>query len=115
MPRVFVYGTLKRGFSNAAYLADAVFETTAVTAHGYSLHIVSGYPALSRSGEGVVYGELYSVSDERLQKLDDFEGVPDEYQREVIELADGTRAEAYLVPAERVRGAVRIGGGKFFE
>jgi len=113
MPRIFVYGTLKRGFSNAVHLADAVFEGPAVTAHGYALHIVSGYPALSRSESGVVHGELYQVSADHLQRLDDFEGVPEAYLREVITLGDGSEAHAYVVSAERVCGLVRIEGGRF--
>jgi gamma-glutamylcyclotransferase (GGCT)/AIG2-like uncharacterized protein YtfP len=113
MPRIFVYGTLKRGLSNAAQLDGAVFERAAVTASGYALSVVSGYPAMARSEAGVVHGELYVVSDEHLRRLDEFEGVPEWYQREVITLDDGTEAEAYVVAHGRVQGLPRIPGGSF--
>jgi gamma-glutamylcyclotransferase (GGCT)/AIG2-like uncharacterized protein YtfP len=113
MPRIFVYGTLKRGLSNAAHLDGATFERVAVTTVGYVLHMVDGYPAMSRSNAGVVHGELYIVSDELLRLLDEFEGVPEWYQREVIQVEDGTSAEAYMVTQEQVRGSPLISGGRF--
>jgi gamma-glutamylcyclotransferase (GGCT)/AIG2-like uncharacterized protein YtfP len=115
MPRIFVYGTLKRGLSNAAQLDGAVFERAAATASGYVLHMVEGYPAMSRSETGIVHGELYAVSNEHLSRLDEFEGVPEWYQRVVIELEDGTSAEAYVVSGERVQGLPQITGGLFSE
>jgi gamma-glutamylcyclotransferase (GGCT)/AIG2-like uncharacterized protein YtfP len=113
MPRIFVYGTLKRGFSNAVQLEGAAFERTAATANGYLLHMVSGYPAMSRSDVGVVHGELYGVTDDQLRYLDEFEGAPEAYQREAIRLEDGTEAQAYVVSAERVHGLVPIDEGRF--
>ena len=115
MPCIFVYGTLKHGLSNAAQLEGAIFERAAVTANGYVLYMVSGYPAMSRSNAGVVHGELYTVTADQLRHLDEFEGVPEWYQREVIELADGTRAEAYVLTTERVGEAPQIAGGRFRE
>src|SRR5262249_9113471 len=97
MPRLFVYGTLKRGFSNAANLPGAAFEGTGATTPGYELYLVAGYPALVRSNQGVVRGELYAVSDEHLRRLDAFEDVPNWYQREAIMLADGREAQAYVM------------------
>ena len=113
MTRIFVYGTLKRGFSNATELAAARFERAATTARGYALHIVFGYPALVRSAAGVVHGELYRVTDEQLRRLDVFEG--ENYRREVIVLDDGSEAQAYVVGAECVADAERIESGRFVE
>src|SRR5262245_47499756 len=113
MPRIFVYGTLKRGLSNAGQLDGARFERTVATAVGYVLHMVDGYPAMSRSERGVVHGEIYVVSEEHLSRLDVFEGVPEWYQRAVIELEDGTTVEAYVVTPERVCGLEPIEGGSF--
>jgi gamma-glutamylcyclotransferase (GGCT)/AIG2-like uncharacterized protein YtfP len=115
MPRIFVYGTLKRGLSNAGQLNGAVYERPAATASGYVLHMVSGYPAMSRSDAGVVHGEVYAVSEEHLRRLDVFEGVPEWYQRESVTLEDGTAVEAYLVRREKVRGLECIEGGMFAE
>jgi gamma-glutamylcyclotransferase (GGCT)/AIG2-like uncharacterized protein YtfP len=115
MPLLFVYGTLKRGFSNASELAGAAFARKAATATGYGLFSVSGYPALARRGDGVVHGELYVVSDAQLARLDVFEEVPHRYRRESIVLDDGSHAEAYVVPADRVDGFTRISSGEFSE
>jgi gamma-glutamylcyclotransferase (GGCT)/AIG2-like uncharacterized protein YtfP len=112
--RLFVYGTLKRGFSNAPELRDAAYEGPA-TAPGYALYVLSGYPAMTSSADGAVRGELYSVSRALLKTLDDFEEVPDRYRRETIKLDDGTFADAYLVPPDRVRGLVSVPGGEFVE
>src|SRR5690349_6262989 len=115
MPKLFVYGTLKRGFSNAKELDGASFEGRAATANGYELHIVSGYPALVRSESGRVRGELYTVSVEHLRRLDVFEGVPDWYQREIVVLADGREVEAYVKRREDVSDGERMAGEEYFE
>ena len=58
------------------------------------------YPGLVRAGNGqagmAIRGELYCVDEELLVALDRFEGVPLEYVRETIRLADGGEAETYL-------------------
>jgi gamma-glutamylaminecyclotransferase len=94
---LFVYGTLKRGQRNHRLLADQRFVGPAVTAPCFRLYDLGPYPgmAFDESG-GAVRGELFAVSDCCVGELDDFEGVPDLFTRERIELADGTTAWAYL-------------------
>jgi gamma-glutamylcyclotransferase (GGCT)/AIG2-like uncharacterized protein YtfP len=111
--RLFVYGTLKRGFAREDLMAGAVFESSATTQRGYALHDLGAYPALVIAAEGMVHGELYWVAPEHLAVLDRYEGCPDLYQRQSIVLSDGTSAEAYLMSAARVRGCPRIDGGEF--
>lgn len=94
-------------------MGGAVFEGSATTRRGYALYDLGAYPALVPAGEGTVRGEVYSVSPEHLERLDRYEGCPDLYRREVIELSDGSRAEAYVMSAEGVRGFPRIDGGEF--
>jgi gamma-glutamylaminecyclotransferase len=115
MPRLFVYGTLKRGFSNARELEGASFEGRTSTSNGYALYMVSGYPALVRTERGRVHGELYTVSDEQLLKLDAFEGVPDWYRREIVVLGDGTEAEGYVKRREDVSDGDLMAGDEYFE
>jgi gamma-glutamylcyclotransferase (GGCT)/AIG2-like uncharacterized protein YtfP len=111
--RLFVYGTLKRGFAREDLMAGAVFEGNATTQRGYALHDLGAYPALVSAAEGTVLGELYWVEAQHLEELDRYEGCPDLYRRESIVLSDGSRAEAYVMNAAGVRGCPRIDGGDF--
>src|SRR5688572_23932074 len=86
---LFVYGTLKRGCSNHHLLADQTFVASTRTPAGYRLFDFGGYPgivAMTDDREGVT-GEVWSVDDAALQRLDHFEGVHEGlYRREPISL-----------------------------
>lgn len=109
--RLFVYGTLKRGGVGAARLDGAIFEGPATTATGFALYDLIEYPALVASLDGVVEGEVYQVTLEQLAELDSYEGYPDLFHRELVSLADGSQAQAYLMPAHAVAGHSRIASG----
>jgi gamma-glutamylaminecyclotransferase len=106
---LFVYGSLKRGFRHHSELEGAQFLTEARTIPGYTLVSLGPYPALIVSGRDHVVGELYRVTAEHLLRLDVFEG--SEYERGEVELASGTRAQAYLLRREHpaFASAPRIG------
>ncbi len=107
--RLFVYGTLKRGFPGQAHMHGSRFEGCATTGLGYALYDLGPYPALVVAGRGTVTGELHWITAEHLARLDHYEG--SDYARESIVLADGSRAEAYLMPLEHVVGSPCIPGG----
>jgi gamma-glutamylaminecyclotransferase len=90
--RLFVYGSLRRGFTNHGELAGAECLGTLLTEARYALVEREGYPALVR-GKVAISGELYAVGDEHLARLDVFEG--DGYVRRLVHLADGSMADAY--------------------
>ena len=104
--RVFVYGTLRRGFINndatLAFRGGATFLTTGTLAGG--LYSVGWYPALIEGEEGRVTGEVWELTTPGLMHvLDDYEGLfddgPPEYERALrrIETPDGPlEAWAYL-------------------
>jgi gamma-glutamylcyclotransferase (GGCT)/AIG2-like uncharacterized protein YtfP len=107
---LFVYGTLKRGQRNHRLLADQRFVGPAVSAPGFRLYDLGPYPGLVRDpAGGPVRGELFAVSECGLDELDDFEGVPDLFDRQQLLLADGSTAWAYLyvraIPAGTPNGA----------
>src|SRR6266581_3851339 len=75
---VFVYGTLKRGQRNHGLLSDHQFLGLALTLPHYRLYDSGRHPALVDDPENgvAVRGEVWQVSEETLQKLDEYEGVP---------------------------------------
>ena len=86
---VFVYGTLRRGGSNAWRMKEATF-VDAATALG-RLYRVDWYPGaiFDQTAGTVIHGELYAVPMEPLRELDAFEG--DEYERINITVITSTQ------------------------
>ncbi len=102
MNLIFVYGTLKRGYSNHHYLQGQAFVDKARTAPGYALYDLEGYPGMVRQEgdlEGVS-GEVWSVDDECLARLDLLECTAEGlYSREAVLLAvpfEGRRVDGYF-------------------
>jgi gamma-glutamylcyclotransferase (GGCT)/AIG2-like uncharacterized protein YtfP len=91
---LFVYGTLRRGEPNHHELRNASFLGLARTARRYAVRHVAGFPALL-PGTDEVSGELYDVEADLVARLDVFEG--ETYVRRLIELSDGSSAEAYFL------------------
>ncbi len=125
--RIFVYGTLMRGFdhpmskllgTSADYLGEACCRGR--------LYMIAHYPGLlySARDSDIVYGELFRMHDpERLLAvLDDYEGVGPEqeqpmlYLRELlpVTLDDGSITEAWTYIYNRpVDETKRITSGRF--
>lgn len=103
--RIFIYGTLKQGkYFHDRYLGDGKsdFLGKGVASKEYSLYI-DGLPHMIREpSETGVKGELYNVDGEVLKSLDELEGHPVVYFRDIIEVTDekGEKvlAWAYLRP-----------------
>ena len=77
MTCVFVYGTLKRGGGNHAFLVRQRFLGEARTAPGFTLYSLGDFPGLVRApGDTAgVTGELWMVDDTCLAELDRLEGL----------------------------------------
>jgi len=93
--RVFVYGTLKSGFRNHYLLKGAEFFGGAATVPTYKM-IENGFPVIMPDPEGKpLAGEIYSVDDETLARLDQLEREGSSYDRKLIDvtlsLASGER------------------------
>lgn len=90
MPKVFVYGTLKKGYHNHRVLgSNPKFCGKATTPPDYLLYDNGSYPCMiqATAGEGrAVEGEVYEVPDSQMVALDRLEGVPWLYERATIEL-----------------------------
>lgn len=89
--KVFVYGTLKKGFYfYERYLGGekAQFIGKAIASPDYSLY-VDGMPHMIREPTDLpVKGELFAVDEKTLDSLDELEGHPIVYKREIIEVYD---------------------------
>lgn len=100
--RLFVYGTLKQGkYFHDEYLAgQSEFRGPARTTTDYTLYY-DGMPHMVKErGEHGVEGELYEIDMDTLARIDELEGHPVVYKREIIEVIDATGnqtlAYAYL-------------------
>tara|TARA_R110002126_G_scaffold13118_1_gene56219 strand:- start:458174 stop:458605 length:432 start_codon:yes stop_codon:yes gene_type:complete len=105
---VFVYGTLKRGLQNAAYLEKAQMLGRNQTAYAHyallAINNVQGdihgerydYPGLVDNGKHHVLGEVYAIPTAALQGLDALEDVDHEYHRREINLNNNVKAWAYF-------------------
>lgn len=98
---VFLYGTLKRGFSRAHALAGQSFHAEAVTKPQYRMFDCGSYPGLVEHDDGLpIEGEVWSVSPDCLRELDEIEGVElNLYRRVPIKLEppfDQEHVEAYM-------------------
>jgi gamma-glutamylaminecyclotransferase len=108
--RVFVYGTLKRGYNNHYLLGRSRYMGKSATRSNY-LMVSGGFPVILPLNPGQsVAGELYHVDDATLARLDQLEGVPYMYTREVIDaLERGKPVKAYVYVGNPTTWMVREG------
>ncbi len=88
MQKVFVYGTLKKGYVNSYLLEGSTYLGTAKSVSRWTM-IGEGmaFPYLLESdwdSGQLVEGEVYEVDEDTLKKLDRLEGVPTHYKHSTI-------------------------------
>lgn len=74
MIKVFVYGTLRKGEGNHRLLAEATCLAEQCWTEGQLYDTGFGYPAMKISSSTYVYGELYSITESELNRLEQLEG-----------------------------------------
>jgi gamma-glutamylcyclotransferase (GGCT)/AIG2-like uncharacterized protein YtfP len=127
--RLFVYGTLMRGFDHP--MARLLWRSADFIGEARCrgrLYLVKHYPGLVRSDDSteVVFGEVYRLCarGELLREFDMYEACgegfppPTEYVRQMLEvtLNDGSASEAWTyVYNWPVNGLPRIASGRFLE
>jgi len=94
--RVFVYGTLRIGEPYHHLMSACEYLGQCTTKAEFALINLGRYPGIIRDGSTSIVGDLYIVGPQTLQELDEYEGYPDYYTRESIQLADGNTAIAYI-------------------
>ena len=95
---LFVYGTLKRGKKNHYALVNAHYLNESCTSPDYLLVDLGPYPGMvEKPQEGFsVQGELFEIPCKLIIELDKIEDAPFLFNLELITLADGSKAFAYL-------------------
>lgn len=113
MHKVFVYGTLKRGYGNHVLINKSNILSLKAKAPGINLYSSGSIPFAAR-GNGTAIGELYEVDSIVLEKLDKLEGHPVFYKREKTKVQlVGLDGNAFSIIA-RVINALRNGLHEFY-
>lgn len=89
--KLFVYGTLKRGFRLYQGIETGVSEGT-VKGDLFSL---GSFPAIKLGGDNIVYGEVHEVDDKFLPLFDMIEGEGYLYKRKEIQTEEGVDCWIY--------------------
>lgn len=85
--KVFVYGTLKQGFSNHHWMLEAGGKLICeASLFGFEMYSLGAFPA-AVPGIGRIEGEVYEVED--ISILDTLEGYPHFYNRTLAETQEG--------------------------
>jgi gamma-glutamylcyclotransferase (GGCT)/AIG2-like uncharacterized protein YtfP len=87
---LFVYGTLMRPCSNSEQMAKGCrFLAPARTLQKYALYHADFPFVTKKQKTSEIYGEIFEVLDQAtLDRLDEFEGSPDWYCREPVEVVN---------------------------
>jgi len=96
--KVFVYGSLKEGYSNHRLLEDsgASFLGGYITPPEYTMVSCGGFPGVLEGGDTPITGEVYEISDNVFKRLDHLEGYPGFYDRKKITTEHG-EAWMYII------------------
>lgn len=97
MINVFVYGTLKKGGRYHHLLEDSEFLGDDDTVDSYTLRSLGPFPGVTLESCIKIKGELYSINENILKKLDILEGYPHFYNRIIIGLESGNNAWMYYL------------------
>jgi len=102
---LFVYGSLKKGFDNHNLLSKytkRLGRARTIKKFGMFEDSFGNYPYLIPVPYAKIYGELYEITRrELMNKIDEFEGAPEYYERKKIEVKSHhgvQRAFVYIQP-----------------
>ncbi len=98
--RIFVYGTLLRGFGNWKWaLRDRANFIKEDTISGFVMLHLGGFPGIIKgTGGEVVKGEIFEFTNpEVLEELDRLEGHPTFYVRTPVTTESGEAVEVYVL------------------
>lgn len=104
MDRLFVYGTLKRGFGNHGFLDGCRFLGEAHTVKRFAMY-GAGVPSVVESPQLYpIQGEVYEVDPASLRHVDALEGHPHWYVRKMVDVvleSGGDPISAWIYTKDR--------------
>ena len=106
---LFVYGTLRHNQRNSVYhgLSGSCTVIENVVLPGHNLYDLGAFPGI-KPGDGSVVGDVFMVPDDLWDSLDAYEGVPNLYTRQPVDIAGFDQpVQAYIyegqvVPQRRI-------------
>ena len=94
MPKLAVYGTLKRNCSAHGLIGNSEYIGSGVTDPEYTM-FGSGFPKVVSRGSTRIKVEVFDVPKWKIADLDRYEGVPDLFYRRIVDTTQG-KAWMYL-------------------
>lgn len=82
--KVFVYGSLLSGLHNHRVIESGELLGEHNTQPKYTMLSLGGFPGIIKGGHTSIKGEVYEVNERTFKGLDNLEGYPTFYSREVI-------------------------------
>jgi gamma-glutamylcyclotransferase (GGCT)/AIG2-like uncharacterized protein YtfP len=100
---IFVYGSLKKGFSRHDLIEGSTLICRTRTKDHFAMVDLHHFPGvIKEQSVSPIYGEVYDITDNLLDDLDDYEG--DWYCREQVKLEAGFTAWMYFLKNIPVSG-----------
>lgn len=81
---VFVYGTLRKGEVNHYLLDSASYCGAHTTLPKFQMNDLGAYPGVTLGGTVSIVGEVYEIDRRQFAHLDQLEGYPQLYDRQLI-------------------------------
>ncbi len=120
MNNIFVYGTLRRTDVRNSVLTNSKFLGDYKSIPKYTMYNLGAFPCITFGGKTSIVGEVYSVDNYTLDRIDMIEGHPSFYTRLPIELLDSNtelssvNVEAYFIVDDIPTSPIIKSGDWFF-
>ena len=112
---IFVYGTLKRDYSNHYFIKDCKFKGNAYTLKKFRM-FDKGYPYIIFDENGYhIKGEVYKINEKNIWKiLDNLEDYPLEYDKKITDVIINDKiVKAYLYYYKKITDGIEIKNVKY--
>lgn len=112
---VAVYGSLRKGLHNHQLLAQATQLGTA-TIGGFKMYSMGGFPFITHEDatpSDTITIEVYEVTPIEMRRLDNLEGYPSFYNRELVDTKFG-KAWIYFIDGDK-EGYPPVSNGDWFQ
>jgi gamma-glutamylaminecyclotransferase len=107
--KIFVYGTLKKGFGNHRLIKEARFLGESFIKG--TMYSMGAFPGVVLKGDNNIKGEVYEVDEGQLFSMDRLEGHPNFYRRTPIKTVDGEDVETYVINSEYIHSRHEVTSG----